>query len=243
MSSKMQVIKTVRAIFEREPRINPHRDRIKIDCTEDGALILEGEVRSIVVKRLAMKLAINIPGIIGIVDRLHLKSAERMEDGMVLDLVRDALIEDSTFKNCSLYLLRKGELELVRESLYQPHGEIEISVLEGVVYLDRFVLNLTQKRLAEVLSWWVPGTRDVINELEISPSEQDNDSEITDALNIVLEKDPFLDAGQIRVETVKNVITLEGLVQNEAQKEMAENDAWYLFGVDEVVNHLSIRAV
>jgi osmotically-inducible protein OsmY len=241
MSDKERALKSVRAAFEREPRINLHRDSIKIDFAEDGALILEGEVRNIAAKKMAMALAITTPGIIGIVDRLHLKPAERMEEGMILDLVRNALIEEPVFQNCTIRLRKKGKLETARESDNKHHGEIEISAKDGVVYLDNVVSNLTQKRLAEVFAWWVPGTRDVINELEVSPPEADNDGEITDALRIVLEKDPFVDAGQITVETKGGIVTLEGLVRTEAQKEMAENDAWYIFGVDKVINRISVR--
>jgi hypothetical protein len=38
-----------------------------------------------------------------------------------------------------------------------------MSVNNGVVLLDDHVNGLTQKRLAGVLAWWVPGNRDVIN--------------------------------------------------------------------------------
>jgi osmotically-inducible protein OsmY len=34
-------------------------------------------------------------------------------------------------------------------------------------------------------------------------------------------------------------MTLEGLVRNEAEKRMAECDAWYVFGVDNVINRLT----
>jgi osmotically-inducible protein OsmY len=241
LSDKESILKVVRAAFEREPKINLHRYPIKIDIAEDGALTLEGEVGNIAAKKMAMELAIIVPGVIGIIDRLHVEPAERMEDGMILDLVRNTLIEEPAFQNCTILLRSKGKLETVREALYRPHGEIEVSTKDGIVFLDNTVLNLTQKRLAEVLAWWVPGTRDVINELEVSPPEEDNDDEITDALRIILEKDPFLNAGQIQIQIKKGIVTLEGLVKTEGQKQMAENDAWYLFGVDKVINHLSVR--
>lgn len=241
MSDKERILKSVRAAFEREPRINLRRDLIKIDLAEDGALIIEGEVHNIAAKKRALSVAIITPGITGIVDRLHLKPAERMEEGMILDLVRNALIEEPVFQNCTIRLRKKGKLETGRESNEKHHGEIELYAKDGVVYIENVVSNLTQKRLAEVFAWWVPGTRDVINELEVSPPEEDNDGEITDALRMVLEKDPFLDAGQIRIGTKGGIVTLEGLVKTEAQREMAENDAWYIFGVDMVVNLLSVR--
>jgi osmotically-inducible protein OsmY len=36
-------------------------------------------------------------------------------------------------------------------------------------------------------------------------------------------------------------VTLGGLVSNEAVKEAAEFDAWYVFGVDKVTNKLEVE--
>lgn len=35
-------------------------------------------------------------------------------------------------------------------------------------------------------------------------------------------------------------MTLEGLVRNETEKRMAECDVWYVLGVDNVINHLTV---
>lgn len=242
MIPKEEVIKAVRAALERETRIGLHTLPVKVDYAEDGALILEGEVKSLSAKKLALKLSIQVPGVVGIVDRLRVKPAERMQDGMILDLIRDALTEEPALKECAIRLQSKGKTETVREATGERSGQIEVSVRDGVVYLNNSVVNLTQKRIAEVLSWWAPGTRDVINELEVNPPEEDNDDEITDALRIILEKDPLLNSDSISVETRNSVVFLRGHTESEAQKEIAENDAWTLFGVDAVVNHLSVKS-
>jgi osmotically-inducible protein OsmY len=237
---KNTVLKKVRAVFEHEQRINLHRYPIKMDFSE-GVLTLEGEAENIAAKKLAMELAIVVPGVTGIVDRLHVVPSERVGDGAVLDAVRNALLQEPALQNCIIRLKSKGKVETVRESLWEPHGVIEVSVTDGVVLLDDHVNNLTQKRLAGVLAWWVPGVRDVINGLEVTPSQEDNDDEVTDAVRLVLEKDRFINAGQIRVITHNYVVTLDGLVRTEVQKEMAENDTWYVFGVDKVVNNLKVQ--
>jgi osmotically-inducible protein OsmY len=92
-----------------------------------------------------------------------------------------------------------------------------------------------------VLAWWVPGGRDVVNGLEVSPPEEDTDDEVTDAVRLVLEKDPFINADQIRVSTRNFVVTLDGVVRSPGQKQMAEHDAWYVFGVDNVINRLQVQ--
>jgi osmotically-inducible protein OsmY len=92
-----------------------------------------------------------------------------------------------------------------------------------------------------VLAWWVPGCRDVVDALEVLPPEQDNDDEVSDALSLVLEMDPMIPhPGQIRILTRNYVVTLEGLAGSEAEKTRAEQDAWCLFAVDRVINHLAV---
>jgi osmotically-inducible protein OsmY len=109
---------------------------------------------------------------------------------------------------------------------------------DGVVTLDGQVSSLSHKRLAGVLAWWVPGSRDVVNGLEVAPIQEDSDDEIAEALKLVLEKDPLINAYRIRVTVRSAVVILEGLVVNNAESEIAEMDAWYVFGVDRVVNRL-----
>ncbi|MGB8411669.1 MAG: BON domain-containing protein [Candidatus Binatus sp.] len=45
-------------------------------------------------------------------------------------------------------------------------------------------------------------------------------------------------ADSIKVSTRNSVVTLEGVAPNRRQAEMAEADAWYIFGVDGVIDHL-----
>ena len=68
--------------------------------------------------------------------------------------------------------------------------------------------------------------------------EEDKDDELTDAVRLALEKDPFVDATKIRVTTKEWVVTMDGLVPNETMKQMAERDAWYVLGVSEVINRI-----
>jgi osmotically-inducible protein OsmY len=78
--------------------------------------------------------------------------------------------------------------------------------------------------------------------MAVEPPEEDNDEELLDTIRLVLEKDPFVNGDQVRVSAKHSVITLEGLVINDVQRQMAENDAWYVFGVDKVRNKLQIQA-
>ena len=92
-----------------------------------------------------------------------------------------------------------------------------------------------------MLAWWVPGSRDVINGMDILSDEPDSAEELAKAVRIVLKKDPFVNGDRIRVTAKQWVVTLVGDVPSAPQKEMAEFDAWYVFGVDKVVNRLEVR--
>ncbi|HEX5084031.1 MAG TPA: BON domain-containing protein, partial [Blastocatellia bacterium] len=111
---------------------------------------------------------------------------------------------------------------------------------EGVVLLEGQAPSLSHKRLAGVLAWWVPGSRDVLNCLEVVPPEEDNDGEITDAVKLILDKDPFVDDVEILVTARNRVVTLDGAVRSEGEKGMAEFDAWFVFGVDKVINKIQV---
>lgn len=235
-----RVLKEVRAALEHEPRINLHRYPVQMQFG-DGVLTLEGEVEDVAAKKLGLELAAKVRGVSSIVDRLHVAPSTRMGDGAILDAVRDALLQESTLRNCSIHLMRKGQLETARDVAVQPHGDIRVSVNEGVVLLDDHVTSLVQKRLAGVLAWWVPGSRDVVNGMEAVPDQPDSDEELAKTVRIVLNKDPFVNGDRILVTADHAVVMFDGEVPSEPQKEMAEFDAWYVFGVDNVVNRLEVR--
>ncbi|HEY6403463.1 MAG TPA: BON domain-containing protein, partial [Blastocatellia bacterium] len=109
-----------------------------------------------------------------------------------------------------------------------------------VVLLEGQAPSLSHKRLAGALAWWVPGSRDVLNCLEVVPPEEDNDGEITDAVKLILGKDPFVDDVEVLVTTRDRIVTLDGAVDSEGEKNMAEFDAWFVFGVDKVINNIQV---
>jgi osmotically-inducible protein OsmY len=235
------VRRSLRAALEHEPLVNVHRDRIEIDFN-DGVATLSGEVADVAAKRRTLELAAALPPVRAIVDRLHVRPVEAMGDGAIADHVVDALTGDSVFDRCGIRRRVRGECTEVRPT--RGDGEpwwTEIRVEDGVVTLDGDVPSLSHKRLAGALAWWVPGTRDVVNGLGVEPEEQDTDQEIVDGLLLVLEKDPIVDASQIRASCKASVVTLEGLARSDAEREAAEFDAWALFGVDRVVNRIDVR--
>lgn len=222
-------------------RIDVRTTPVAIYFTDD-VLTAEGELPDVAAKKLALEALASVPGVRGIVDRLHVKPAERMEDGEIRDLTRNALLQEPALVNIALYEMVKGERLVVRDTANAGLNSITIAVEDGIVTLDGDVPGLAQKRLAGVLAWWVPGSRDVINGIAVTPPEEDSDEEITEAVRVALEKDPFVNAGQVRVRTRTSEVELDGFVPSEAEKDMAEFDAWYVFGVDRVDNRIAVES-
>lgn len=242
MKNGNPVLKSAWAALERDPLVNLHRFPIQLDLTDDGALLLEGDLGSVAAKKRALEIAGGIPDVRGVVDRLHVAPAEPRGDGAILDTLKTVLLDARELKNCTLRIMKKGQILTLHEAGGEDaSGDILASVTDGVVTLDGWVISLSHKRVAGVLAWWVPGCRDVVDALEVLPPEQDNDDEVSDALSLVLEMDPMIShPDQIRIHTRNYVVTLDGLVGTETEKSRAEQDAWYLFAVDKVINHLAV---
>lgn len=215
--NRTEIIKTIKASLEKELHLDPIKTPIHIKL-ENNAVFMEGTVGKIADKKTAILIAMSIPGVSGIVDRLKVKPAKEMGDKEIKNHVSDAFAEEPTLKSL----------------------EIEIAVTNGVVDIEGNAPSLSHKRLAGVLAWWVPGTQDVINSLEITPPEEDSDDEITDAVVLALEKDKLVNHSNIKVSTKNWVVALDGSAHSEAAKNAAEDDAWYVWGVNRVVSRLAV---
>lgn len=233
-----EVVGTILAALERDPRVNLHSHAVELSFA-DGIVTVSGEVDGIAAKKIVLELAAAPAPVSGIVDRLRVEPSEPMEDGEIRDHVCNALLSESAFDAYSIRALVKQGMETVR-SLDDPSRMLEVEITGGVVTLNGTAESISHKRLAGVLAWWVPGSRDVVNGIELSPPMQDDDDEVADALRLVLEKDPLVNASQISVHSKDLVVTLAGAVATRNSKMAAEADAWYLFGVDGVVNNLVV---
>lgn len=237
-----ELLRAVRSALGAEPRLDLAHHHVALRFEEEGVLTMEGEVPDVAAKKVALERAAAVGGVHHIVDRIRVAPARRMGDAEIRDHLRDALLSEPVFQGFGLQLSAGRELRRAgRQGGVQGHA-LDVSVEEGVVTLAGEVPSLTHKRLAGVLAWWVPGTRDVVNGIEVVPAEEDDDDELTDAVRIVLEKDPLVDAGDVRVSAHARAVLLEGAVFSPEQRRIVENDTWCVFGVDRVVDRLQVRA-
>jgi osmotically-inducible protein OsmY len=233
-----QLLDAVRRRLGAEPRIDVARHAVELSFAE-GVLTMEGELADLGAKKLALERAAAVPGVEHIVDRLRVVPARRMGDAEIREHVRDLLLEEPTLQPVARAPPGSGGGKASPRDIVI--GSMSLSVTDGVVTLDGLVPSLAHKRLAGVLAWWVPGVRDVVNGLEVVPPEADDDGEITDAIRIVLEKDPLVNASQIGVTSHDAVVTLRGVVRSEVERRMAEWDTWCIFGVDNVKCEIEVR--
>lgn len=239
MATSEDLTHSVHSALQGEPRIELSHHPLRLRM-EAGDLVMEGEVEDVAAKKLALERAAAIPGVDRIIDRLRVRPARRMDDGQVLQHVVDALLGEPALQHLGLRIREGAGLRVLRPQPPLSRGGIEVRVEDGVVTLDGDISGLAHKRLAGVLAWWVPGTRDVVNGIGLDPREPDDDGELLEAVRVVLEKDPLVDVGSMRISVRERVVTLAGAVPSEEQRGLAEMDAWYVWGVDRVDNRLQV---
>lgn len=240
MSAELAVLDNVRAALKGEVRLDHKLEHVHLVVNDDGSVTVEAEVPSVSVKKLALERIGAVPGVDGIVDRLHVAPASEMGDGEIRAHLRNAFLDDPSFKRFDIRERRHGSFQNVQGGLPQTYGSLDIEVTDGIVTLNGRVPGLESKRLAGLLAWWIPGTRDVVNGIEVDPPEDDSPDHVAEALRIAFDKDPFIDANRIAVRVSGFVVTLAGFVPREIERERAESDAWCLQGVNDVVNEIKV---
>lgn len=235
------VVQKALAALHSESRIGPHFKPAVLEYDGIGTVTVEGEVDSIAAKKLGLERLAALAGVTEVVDRLRVKPAAAMSDGEIRDRLVQSFYEETAFVGLGIRVWRDGVCEIMRQPSEPVRGALDIEVTDGVVTLNGTVPGLASKRLAGVLAWWVPGSRDVINGIAVEPPEEDAPIRIEEAVRVVLEKNPFIEAGQVRVGVHGRIVRLTGVVHTTDQCDMVENDAWSVFGVDKVINEIDVK--
>jgi osmotically-inducible protein OsmY len=120
---------------------------------------------------------------------------------------------------------------------------IGVAVTDDVVTLSGNVENYTEKMAAERAAKRVAGVRVVVNNLEVRlPFPQwRNDAEVGRAVSHALDWDVSVPHGQLTARVSEGVVTLEGAVQHQYQREAAERAVRRLKGVRGIDNRIRIE--
>lgn len=211
--------KTIHGVLTRDPRIHFNQTEINIS-SDAGYLTLEGTVPTVAAKRLALSLAQKVPGVKSVRDELRVEVVNPMGDLEIATHVRNAFVQE--------------------RNIEEDHIEIETDP-EGGVILRGTVHSLVQRRMCEVLCWWIPGVTAVTNLIVVDPPEEDNDEELKDNLITIMEKDVLVNPSKFRIEVRDGRVTLRGQVDVDYERDAAEKDCWYTPGVVDVSNELTLR--
>jgi hyperosmotically inducible periplasmic protein len=126
--------------------------------------------------------------------------------------------------------------------------QIDVDTLDGVVTLRGKVESETMKASAEKIARDTDGVRNVVNELmvedqEASDRREENNADLNvkTAVGRALTGDDDVRRVNVDVDVVDGVVTLSGVVHNEAEAAEAERLAREVEGVKDVKNELKVE--
>ena len=116
---------------------------------------------------------------------------------------------------------------------------IEFTVDSGRVRLRGNVDNLLSKKTAERRAAEVIGVREIINDIIVKPSPIRKDWELENDIEHALKWDPFVQRHDIDLWVKNGVVHLNGKVDNEFERQQAEEVVSVIKGVVAIKNNLS----
>jgi osmotically-inducible protein OsmY len=131
-------------------------------------------------------------------------------------------------------------LELKWDPKISSASDIGVAVKDGVVTLTGFVPSFWEKDAAEKAAKRVYGVKGVANDIEVKLFWQRTDPEIARAAVRELESHVSIPADRIKVTVKDGWVTLEGTVDWEYQKSLAESAMKKLKGVSGVTNKIQV---
>ena len=120
-------------------------------------------------------------------------------------------------------------------------SDIAVAVKDGVVTLSGFVRSYWDKDAAEQAVKRVYGVRGVANDIEVKPSSTRTDPEIARDAVHELESHVSIPSDKIKVTVKNGWVTLEGSVDWQYQKTLAESAVKKLRGVIGIFNKIEVK--
>lgn len=191
---------------------------IDVDVQE-GNVILRGRLPDIAEKRLAVNVVRLMKEVGSVRDQLRLLTANELTDRQIEMHIRDAWQLDMAIHEQAL----------------------EVMVRDGIATLTGKLDNVEEKRLAGLCAWWVPGVADVENLIDLTVEQPFTEGDLVDSIRQALEKDVLVNEDLIGVSVRGSLVTLVGSAHSEEERMAAEHDAYYVWGVKQVINQIEIN--
>ncbi len=242
VKSDMALDRAVEDALLYDPRVNSFNVRTEV---EGSTVTLRGKVDNLKAKRAAAEDARNTLGVARVVNRIKVRPVEDRSDKAIARDVRQTLRRDP----------------------YVERYEVDVSVVDGTVYLAGRVDSYFEKAQADDLASRVDGVETVSNALEVvdtraaliyDPYVYDwyvydydwydfdpiytymSDVEIADEINDEMWWSPFVDSDQVAVKVNDGIATLRGTVDSWSEYHAARENA-YEGGASWVNNDLVVR--
>lgn len=132
-------------------------------------------------------------------------------------------------------------LELKWEPKLTHPEDIAVAVKDGVVTLSGFVPSYWEKDAAEKAVKRVYGVRGVANDIKVKLPSERTDPEIARDAVQSLQSYVSIPADQIKVTVKNGWVTLEGKVDWQYQKSLAESAVKHLRGVLGITNNIEVE--
>jgi osmotically-inducible protein OsmY len=131
--------------------------------------------------------------------------------------------------------------ELEWDPKIDSSSDIAVAVKEGVVTLSGFVDSYWEKDAGEKAVKRVYGVRGVANDIKVKPSSTRTDPEIAQDAVRELERHISIPSDKIKVTVKSGWVTLEGNVDWQYQKTLAESAMKKLRGVLGIFNNIEVK--
>lgn len=134
--------------------------------------------------------------------------------------------------------------DIIREFKWDPQitsEDIGGSIKDGVVTLYGFVSSYMEKDAAEKAAKRVRGVRAVANDLELKPHFTRTDPEIARDVVQDMVNHIFLPADKVTLTVRNGWVTLEGTVDWQYQRKLAEDSAKKIRGVMGITNNIVLK--
>jgi len=198
--------------------------------TNEGIVLMSGEVPSQEVKALAEEIVAGTAGVVAVDNQLL------VNEEVTADPERTEIRE------------RVQDLELrarVAEQLAEVEaGDVEVEVHDSVVTLAGNVNESSQKYRAELIALNIEGVREVKNQLTVDPApapQSTGDEAVAQDVELALYRSKAFDMDAVGVEVEpEGLVRLTGTVRSLAEKLLAERLAKEVAGVQTVVNGLRV---
>lgn len=158
--------------------------------------------------------------------------------------------EIEIFLSLNLWFMKNDldiQQDVINELKWQPFLKsvsIGVAVKNGIVTLSGMVDNYAQKAEAEKATKKVSGVKAVAEDIQIgvSPSYKKTDPEIAESVMNALKWHVAVPEEKIKIKVENGIVTLEGEVEWEFQRNSAKEAVSNLVGIRNVISFLNVKS-